>query len=39
MTSEEIANRWGFRLIIRPVFGEPAYYLNQSLKRDLVISA
>lgn len=36
MTSEDYVNRWGFRLVIRPIFGEPAYYLNQNLKKDLI---
>lgn len=26
--------RWGFRLIIRPIYGEPQAFLSASIKAD-----
>lgn len=38
-SNEDQANRWGFKLIIRPIFGEPPYFLTQSLKKEILAPA
>eukprot|EP00347_Sterkiella_histriomuscorum_P020695 403336831 len=33
--NEDSANRWGFKVLIRPIYGEPFYYLSQNLTKDM----
>ncbi|CDW79829.1 hect domain and rcc1-like domain-containing protein [Stylonychia lemnae] len=34
---EDTQNRWGFKVIIRPIYGEPPYILTSSLKKEQLL--
>ena len=36
IVNEDLAARWGFRLIIRPIYGEPSTIVQPSIKQDMM---